>query len=140
MDRLFYFGTDLRQAGHYFWSLSEGSMRSHGLSFPTGEYIGKWPFNPETLLEEKRKDSRKKGNVVCAREAGYTIIAIEGSCSDNRPGTKSVFFTDMDYRYKDFALEMVQTPIVKAIIKKFPFAVDWPFYPEINEQIQNHLK
>ena len=77
---VYYFGTDLNTHGHYTWDLSGESMKKAGL-------MPQVPFNPYEINK-----SGVKGSVVfCKDFAGFTIIAIEGSCVDSRNGTKSIF-------------------------------------------------
>lgn len=126
-----YFGTNLNSAGHYFWKLDGEYMTSLGLSFPKGEngiplslYL-QWPFNPEDMPRREKGEGVYKGQVKYYRENGYTICAIEGSCKDDRPGTKSVFFTDEPLKFWELAVKIMSIPAAKRIIEQMPFKVKW---------------
>jgi hypothetical protein len=122
---LFYFGTALDVAGHYFFKLSDDRMQDKGLSFPKGEGIPitkyeQWPFNPEDLPK-----SRRNGDSEYLQIKEYSIYAICGSCKDGRPGSKSVFFTPENVDKDDLKAIILNTPIAKTIIEKMPFEVRW---------------
>jgi len=113
-----YFGTDLYSAGHYFWDLTGGSMYS------CRTYFEDLPFNPEKIfLAEER---HLKGMVKYLREGDCAIVAICGSCSDHRGGTKSVFWTTEEgVKLGDLKDIIFSIPIAKKIIEQMPFEVKW---------------
>jgi hypothetical protein len=109
-----YFGTDLDQTGHYFWDLIDDCMVYRGVRSSA-------PFNPELLVESHAP----RGEVKYLFIEGYSICAIAGSCTDTRPGSKSVFWakgTIPNDRLKEMILAQ---PIAKLIIAKLPFEVKW---------------
>lgn len=124
-----YFGTNLDSAAHFFWKLNGEYMESFGLAFPKGEgrirQFSQWPFNPEDMPRREKGEGGYKGQVKYYRENGYTICAIEGSCKDNRWGTKSVFFTDEPLKFWELAVKIMSIPAAKRIIKQMPFDVQW---------------
>jgi hypothetical protein len=122
---LYYFGTALDVAGHYFFKLENDRMNDKGLSFPEGygipvtkNYL--WPFNPEEMPK-----SRRNGDSEYLQIEGYSIYAICGSCKDGRPDSKSVFFTNENVSKDDLKAIILNTPIAKTIIEKMPFEVRW---------------
>jgi hypothetical protein len=122
---LFYFGTALDAAGHYFFKLENDRMIDKGLSFPKGSgmpitKIDQWPFNPEDLPKSRRNGDSEYLQIDC-----YSIYAICGSCKDGRPGSKSVFFTPENVSKDDFKAIILNTQIAKTIIEKMPFEVRW---------------
>ncbi len=127
-----YFGTNLTDAGHYFWTLDDTKLLSKGLSFPAvpepihlGRYK-EWPFNPKDMPRKYGREQHKKGTVKYYKEKGYTIVAIEGSCRDSRSGSKSVFFTlDENITFAELVAKILEVPIGKEIIEKMPFTVEW---------------
>lgn len=73
-NKLQYFGTSLREAGHYVWEINGEEMSFNGL---TG--LGALPFNPEDMVK-----SHPKGKATYFGISDYSIWYIEGSCYDNR--------------------------------------------------------
>lgn len=123
-----YFGTNLNDCGHYFWTLDNDRLIKKGLSFPAAEPIPlprhrEWPFDPQNY--PRRGSVSKKGDVRYYREKGYTIVAIDGSCRDLRSGTRTVFFTLEEITFSDFVAKLLETPISKSIIEKMPFQIEW---------------
>ena len=122
--KLHYFGTGLTCAGHYFWELKNERMIDRGLSFPKGDGIPmskhkEWPFNPESMPE-----SKINGDTEFFIIGEYSILAICGSCCDNRSGCKSVFFTDKNVTKKELKKIIFSVPIAKMIIDKMPFNIN----------------
>lgn len=76
-----YFGTDLKDYGHYRWTVTENGLMKNWNNFSD------LPFNPEQLT-----NNLPKGEVVYYQGGGFTVVAISGSPKDTRPGTKSVFW------------------------------------------------
>jgi len=107
-----YFGTNLTTHGHYTWDLSGDYMEKIGL-------MPKVPFDPYTINQ-----NRVKGNVVfCKDFAGFTIIAIEGSCVDTRGGTKSVFWERENISKQEMIERIMSNKLSKSIINAMPFDV-----------------
>lgn len=133
--KLFYFGTDLRSAGHYFWELDEKGFISHSLYFPadngkTHLNINNWAFNPEQLTDKKKVLT--KGEIeyfrIPYKDTDFVVVHIEGSCADTRPGTKSVFWVEgkiTEVKLGDLKEIILSNPTAKAIIDKMPFEVKW---------------
>lgn len=107
-----YFGTSLTAHGHYTWDLSGDRMEKKHL-------MPKTPFDPYKINQ-----SQIEGNVVfCKDFAGFTIIAIEGSCFDNRGGTKSVFWERENISKEEMIQRIMSNKLSKAIIDAMPFEV-----------------
>lgn len=119
MTPIEYFGTDLRTHGHYLWKLKGDSMQ------PNGEYLGNLPFNPEDYPKWEKGAVYSKGDAQFIQVNGCSIIAIEGSCVDNRWGSKSVFFVRQLIN-KEQLINMIQTTFsANAIITQMPFEINW---------------
>ena len=111
-----YFGTNTREAGHYFFELGEYFSLGN-LNFKA------FPFNPESLPRYEKGEQRKRGDVRFYHVQDYHICAIYGSCVDDRPGCKSVFFVK-GIEDNHLLMKMIlETPAAKAIIDKMPFDV-----------------
>lgn len=119
MAALNYFGTSLREAGHYFWNLDEDILSRSRLSFSD------LPFNPENLPIEIKGVRNKKGKVDFYNAFGYSIIAIEGSCSDSRWGSHSIFWVAETITYEEMKIQLLNKTIVKKIIEQMPFDIKW---------------
>jgi hypothetical protein len=114
-----YYGTNLDQAGHSFYILSENNFETNRDRF------NEFPFNPEALPYADRKKEFKKGVVRFYNFAGFTILAISGSSADTRGGSKSVFFVQEDLTREVFESKLKAHPLVQKIIAKMPFDVLW---------------
>jgi len=123
-----YFGTRLDEYGHYFWILDDNSIYNRNLNFKD------FPFNPEEMPRRQKGETISKGDVKFYREGGYTICAIEGSCIDQRGGTKSVFFVKEDITNTELIDKILSTPIAKRIIDKMPFRVKWTFDDDVAQE------
>jgi hypothetical protein len=128
MSKLFYFGTDLYQAGHYFFKFEGDGKRDLGLTFPKGVGISlerhkEWPFDPERFTESK---GLKIGEATYGRiGTEYTICGFNGSCADSRPGSKSVFFVEGLVEFKDMQGLIESFPAAKEIIDAMKFPINW---------------
>ena len=111
-----YFGTSLDDHGHYLWELNEKTMRNTGISFRN------LPFSPEQLT-----NNMLKGEVCFYQCNGFTVIGIAGSCKDTRGGTKSIFWVYKKITFDEMKNEILNHPMAKKIIDKFPFEVCWQF-------------
>lgn len=110
-----YFGTDLMYHGHYRWNL-DGD-----------EYMQKMynrfeelPFDPEGLTKTLRK-----GDVAFYQGGGYTVIAIAGSCKDDRPGTKSVFWVKEIITRSEIIMQINQNHLAMKLIRAMNFEIKW---------------
>ena len=112
-----YFGTDLNSAGHFLWDVAETMLYNRGLGF------NEIPFDPESLPRYEKGEQRQKGDVRFYFENCYSICAIEGSCIDQRGGTKSVFFIKEDLTQEELVNKIKDIPIAMQIIDKMPFSV-----------------
>ena len=110
MKTLNYFGTDLSSAGHYFWVLIEGSIVNSRVFFHD------LPFHPEGLTGDL-----VKGKWVFDTFMGYSILAIAGSCTDDRGGTKSVFWIYEEVTKEELIGIIHHNTAAMKIINKFPF-------------------
>ncbi len=121
MKTFYYYGTDLNHAGHYFWELRDDSLRSTPVKF--GDTI---PFNPEDYPKSVKNGLYLSlGTVQYYSIQEWSVLAIEGSCSDTRRGSKSVFFSK-DYSilrlgFDGFLQAIKDIPIANKIINQMPF-------------------
>ena len=99
---LYYFGTSFKTPGHYMWELENNKMISSRLKY---EDVA---FKPESVPCYKKGEKITKGEAQFHQISGYSIIAIEGSCADNRWGTKSVFFIK-EVMSKDTFIELIKS-------------------------------
>ena len=109
-----YFGTNLTEYGHFTWDLTGDYMKLKGLiSVAT-------PFHPEELTR-----NLQKGQTAYYQGGGYTALAIAGSCTDDRPGTKSVFWVKENVS-KARMMELIsQNKHAAAIVAAMKFKIDW---------------
>lgn len=113
-----YYGTLLDQAGHGFYTLTDGFDRSR-------TRLENLPFNPEGLPFRSREKSYVDGTVRFYNAFGFTICAIAGSPYDKRGGSKSIFFVQEDLTREVFEARLKANETVKKIIAKMPFPVLW---------------
>jgi hypothetical protein len=121
---MYYFGTDLKNYGHYFWILEPDYMYKGWIA------LDSLPFNPEDMPYRKRGERFpagiiSKGDAAYYQEGGCSIFAIEGSCKDKRPGSKSVFFMKELISREELKERILSIPIAKRIIEQMPFEVNW---------------
>lgn len=114
-----YYGTDLNQAGHYLWALKDNDIQRSRLNF------NDLPFNPECLPYSEAKIYLPNGFVKHYNFAGFSICAIQGSCSDKRTGSKSIFFVEQNYTPSEMKDKILSITIAKRIIQQMPFEVKW---------------
>lgn len=133
-NTIYYFGTDVDVAGHYLWKPSVNGLKRPDFYFM--DFI-KTEFNPEDIAE--RINIKRKGDVFYTRIGKWTICYIEGSCSDDRGGCKSVFFTKKKLTFGELVLEIVKIPYYCRIINQMPFVVKWHLIPEILEKVNESL-
>lgn len=117
-----YFGTNLDEHGHYYWRLEGNKMYDRGVRL-----LRTLPFNPEEMPRYDKGETQRKGDVRYYQEGGFSIIAICGSCVDNRWGSKSVFFIKDQLTKTQMMNAILAIPAAKAIIDAMPFKVKWWF-------------
>lgn len=109
-----YFGTSLTENGHYRFVLTENGMQKNWSRFDD------LPFHPENL-----NNNQQKGDVSFFQGSGFTVLAICGSCKDERPGSKSVFWVKLTINKSEMIDMVKDNKIAMTIINKFPFEVKW---------------
>lgn len=117
--RTYYFGTDLTNAGHYFFELVQ-SFNS------TNTRYGDTPFNPERLpiSGTGNYSIAPKGMTRFYNLGPYSICAIGGSPKDQRPGCKSVFYW-VEELTKEQMIDIIKShPLAMRIINQMPFPVE----------------
>lgn len=120
-----YFGTNLDSAGHYLWEIQGDTM------YPSRTQFNDLPFNPEALPYKGKGKPYQNGLIEFYNFCGFSICAIEGSCRDTRPGSKSIFFVKENLT-KEQIIEIINaTPVARKMIDKMPFHVD--FFKKINQ-------
>lgn len=110
-----YFGTDLKSAGHYRWNIDNGTMSKMYCHFLSG-----LPFHPEQLTE-----NLPKGEVIFYQGGGFTVIGISGSCSDQRGGTKSIFWVEEIISKHQMIKRINENNVAYTIIHSMPFIINW---------------
>ena len=116
---LHYFGTNLREAGHYLFTLE-------GDSFYPAFY--RWvdlTFNPYDIPNQYDKRTIRKGDKDFYQKDGFSILVIEGSCYDQRWGTRTVFFVDGLIDEAKMRELINSVPIAVKILAALPFEVQW---------------
>lgn len=83
VGKVYYFGTSLNEAGHYFWEVCGNTLRYMSLNL-----FKVLPFNPE----EMPKNCKFLAEHEYYQIGEYSILAYLGSPKDRRGGCKSVFF------------------------------------------------
>jgi len=116
---IYYYGTSLENAGHYLWEIEGDGIYNSRVK------CGDLPFNPEGLPYRKRRENFSNGHVQVHKFCGFTICAIEGSCRDTRPASKSIFFIEGDLSDSEMKDKILSIPMAKKIIEKMPFEVKW---------------
>lgn len=109
-----YFGTNTTDHGHYSWDLSGEYMTKTGL-LPRHT-----PFNPEELT-----NNLNKGQTVFYQGGGYTAVGISGSCKDDRPGTKSIFWVKDKISKGQMIQLVMQNKHAMKIINSIKFEIHW---------------
>ena len=80
-------------------------------------------LNDRTEKDEQRHNGDFKTYYVNE----YTILAIEGSCCDTRPDSKSVFFIKEKLTPVELIERINSIPIACKIIKAIPYKLNWLF-------------
>lgn len=117
--QLFYFGTSFTEHGHYYWDISKEYLQSIN---PRNYFF---PFHPEEL-NASREHLLPKGAVTFWWTSDYSILRIEGSCKDERGGTKSVFWVKGRYSEKELVKIVTSNAMANRMFEKMPFPVQWP--------------
>lgn len=122
MEPMYYFGTNLSMAGHYFYIIRSGLI---DLSYRV--MFDMLPFNPERFPIKENGKELPNGEVRFYKKDEWLICAIQGSCRDHRPGSKSIFFTKRILVPVEFMNELLREDNISSrIIKQMPFEVKWP--------------
>lgn len=103
-----YFGTDLREKGHYFREL----YKSGGIDYHRSIDMKQVPFCPYDY------PATKDGFVGFYNVNGYSILAIRASCIDTRPGCHTLFFFKSNYTKDEFLDELQKYGHAIEIINK----------------------
>jgi hypothetical protein len=119
---MYYFGTNLGDAGHFFWILYDDIMEYMG-----HKQFSKIPFNPEELT-----NGFKRGEHRVMQIGDYTVWVIEGSPADKRPGSKSIFFV----KEKLSNVEMIQRVASISIARKLIAALPVPPTDEEEKKVK----
>lgn len=107
--KLHYFGTDLRQAGHYFFDVYKESIANSNIRDE------KLPFRTEQLPYPRIEES---GQVGKYHAFGFTIFAISGSVADRRGGCKSVFFVEQIIPFDKLESLIRSTEFGKTVLER----------------------
>ena len=110
-----YYGTDLTSKGHYPFEVGKESLYSARYR------LSDVPFNPEGLPYKKHQN----GDIGFYHFCGLTILAICGSCSDTRPGSKSVFWIEGTYTQQAIKDYLLKNTVTAKMIDQMPFEIKW---------------
>lgn len=109
-----YFGTNLNDAGHYRWNIDNDFFQGGSINF------NGLPFNPEELTNHL-----PKGETIFYQGGGFTVLGISGSCSDDRNGTKSIFWINWIVSKAELIKKIKKNKLAIKIICKIPFEIEW---------------
>lgn len=111
-----YFGTNLTEHGHYIWNVGSEYLLNPSIDFKP------LSFDPEDMPK-----SKVKGDVEFYHIGGYTILAICGSCIDNKPGTRSVFWVAGDLTKENMIVLIKLFPVLVRILNamELKFKINW---------------
>jgi hypothetical protein len=109
-----YFGTSTIEHGHYSWDLSGEVMKKIGL-LPKDT-----PFNPEELTK-----NLPAGETIFYQGGGFTVFGIAGSCIDDRPNTKSIFWVKEICTKGTLIMMINQNKHSCKIIQSIKFPINW---------------
>lgn len=119
MNKIYYYGTNLSQAGHYYWELEKDNLKYLGLRMEKPKF-----FSPYDYPEYEHGEKMRKGKSQFLHLNGHSILAIEGSCSDNRFGTRSVFFIE-GIMEKDKFIELLKShKIFNEMVDQMNFEIE----------------
>lgn len=121
MKDIYYFGTNLTSAGHGYYAASKDGKY---LESCYKSRMVDMPFHPESVTE-----NMALGDIHWfhskSRHGDITVCAIYGSCYDDRPGSKTVFWTHENLTPEQMKERIFSIPCFKQIIDKLPFEVKW---------------
>jgi len=109
-----YFGTNIIESGHYRWNVTNEGLRNRSLKFDD------LPFHPEYLTSKLAK-----GKVIYYQGGGFTVIGISGSCKDERPGTKTIFWIQEKLSKEQMIKKITDNIFTKEILDAMPFEIQW---------------
>lgn len=117
-----YFGTNLRDYGHYFWILDGDQI------LRSDRWFGQIDFDPYNKWMPK-----EKGAVAFETTDEFSVLYIYGSCTDHRWGSYSVFFVRGSLSQADFELILLDLPIAKKMFDQMDFDVQWKFFNKVDK-------
>lgn len=109
-----YFGTNTSEHGHFRFNMDDENMVKMYNKFTD------LPFHPEELT-----NNLPKGETVFYQGGGYTVLGISGSCKDERPGTKSIFWVKELIPRFNMIQKIMQNAAAMKIIRAIPFEIIW---------------
>jgi hypothetical protein len=109
-----YYGTNFKECGHYFWDITYSEFKHDWLD------IIQLGFNPEKLNVEKRIGATTLHGIN-----GYSICRIEGSCTDKRSGSISVFFIKEQLNASDLINKIKSNKLAMSIINSISANVEF---------------
>jgi len=109
-----YFGTNLKEHGHYRWKIINDELQYNSLKF------NDLPFHPEYLT-----NNLYKGEISFFQSDDYSVIAICGSPMDKRSGSKSVFWVKEKISKEDLIKIIKENKIAMSLIKAMSFKIIW---------------
>ena len=116
-----YFGTDLKEAGHYFFKLFDNNMCYNW------DWLDKPPISYKNIYD--KENSKAKGTIRFYKENDYSVCAIEGSCSDGRWNTVTIFFEKGDFTNEEMKEKILSIPIAVKMFDqmktKMGFEIKW---------------
>lgn len=115
-SRLYYFGTALNVAGHYFWDIERGFRRAQIAFIDI-------PFNPYFA------QAIKPGEHLFTVINQINVLCIGGSCYDTRGGTVTTFFSQEDLTQDEMIERIRNNQWAMSIINQMPF--DGPIITQI---------
>lgn len=116
--KAYYYGTSLRDKGHYHHNLYKDSISSN-YSIRDSDL----PFYCERFPVVRKEEYCPNGTVEFYNIGHWSICAIQGSCSDTRPGSKSIFYFDEPLSAAQMDSLLRSLPIFNQIIEQMPFRV-----------------
>lgn len=109
-----YFGTNLIEHGHFRFNMDDENMVKMYNNFKD------LPFHPEELT-----DNLPKGETSFYQGGGFTVLGISGSCKDERPGTKSIFWVKELIPRFSMIQKIMQNAAAMKIIRAISFEINW---------------
>jgi hypothetical protein len=109
-----YFGTNLTEHGHYRFDIDGERL------VKTWQKFNDLPFHPENITT-----NLPNGEVVFYQGGGFTVLGISGSCVDERPGSKSIFWVKEIISKEEMIIRIHSNKCARAIIDKMKFIINW---------------